>query len=856
MAYGRHSDEMIQEAIEYGERNAEVIRLVERHCAHARVEIVGGIGLVEQQTALPIGTRAMRCEHAEDHGFAGMDFGRVAVNFYNKNCVGCPHHEPVAGPPDLASFVVELDEAAESRRGVEERERGARLQEYETRAKQRRLAAQDESYATRGLLLKLDLVDAENPDDTVARQIVESARGVPDMFTRRAVEILFDTAETTRSRRLVEALRWLAHHGRAPVPRVVELALRILSETPMTEAAHVLLDYRNALDVADVAPVHRSLIRLAGRVGHYSIAEPAPMLMAAAIDLAGVLHAMHEMLESDSDYIRGLAASAAGRLIEQDIEVVPVLCRAVANALRQLGAIHRLGSNDTSDGAIERTLSVALTVAPEAARDAIESAARGLDGDARVALFAAYDDVLRSRLSREEVPPKAGDIVVRATLQRLAGDWGTEAAQRASNTLELCAKYHPHLLVPHVDAIVGALLDEIRRPVDRYHPILDLSPHPNVLRALESQSEEIAHNRRLYDLREALGQVVVVAPSEVGEHIFTLLDAPDIDVAEANETKALAIRLIGPVGRHPSLTSRALPHLYSGLLSSDNLRRAYAIEAWEEMAHPRDRRLPMELDVLLQPLLADRYVIVHKAMIKALRDGLPVPRDQALEVALMLVRYANHYGDDKDDFGETAYQALEAARRVARLLDPQGYEFIIELVLATAAKLHPYKLGHLLRHRMDELVNRPRYADRLLDLLCSTDELTREEDHVDELVHVPSPVIAERAYRVEQAITKSLPDDPWHVHRYIEVLQLAGEWELAARITAKAEAAIPDTTENRRIRRQLGVVRAGAEFEAALARGDHANAESAAGQWTTALDAWEAADSEFDPLTDLKDLRL
>ena len=59
-----------------------------------------------------------------------------------------------------------------------------------------------------------------------------------------------------------------------------------------------------------------------------------------------------------------------------------------------------------------------MIISPKAARDAIESAAAGLDEDARVELFSAYDDVLRRKLSDPvPVPVETGEVVVRACLK-------------------------------------------------------------------------------------------------------------------------------------------------------------------------------------------------------------------------------------------------------------------------------------------------------------------------------------------------------------------------------------------------------------------------------------------------------
>jgi len=48
-----------------GERNKEVAELIHNWCSHARVSNQGGVGLIAQQTGLPIGHFAMECDFAQ-----------------------------------------------------------------------------------------------------------------------------------------------------------------------------------------------------------------------------------------------------------------------------------------------------------------------------------------------------------------------------------------------------------------------------------------------------------------------------------------------------------------------------------------------------------------------------------------------------------------------------------------------------------------------------------------------------------------------------------------------------------------------------------------------------------------------
>ena len=99
----------IQQAIEIGEQNRRTVELVQNWCAHARIEKMGGVGLIEAETGLPIGHHAMKCDYASAAGFASWDLRQAALDFYDRNCIDCKHCRP-AGFPSLAVLVKERDD--------------------------------------------------------------------------------------------------------------------------------------------------------------------------------------------------------------------------------------------------------------------------------------------------------------------------------------------------------------------------------------------------------------------------------------------------------------------------------------------------------------------------------------------------------------------------------------------------------------------------------------------------------------------------------------------------------------------------------------------------------------------------
>ena len=97
-------------AIAMGEANRRTLELVQNWCAHLTIEKQGGGGMVEQFTTLPIGPRSLSCPHAAAPGLSGSDLRFLAVDFYDRNCVGCAHRKPV-GFPNLSGLIHERDTA-------------------------------------------------------------------------------------------------------------------------------------------------------------------------------------------------------------------------------------------------------------------------------------------------------------------------------------------------------------------------------------------------------------------------------------------------------------------------------------------------------------------------------------------------------------------------------------------------------------------------------------------------------------------------------------------------------------------------------------------------------------------------
>jgi len=113
-------DPSISRAIEIGAKNQQTLTLVKNWCAHARIQKIGGTGMIEQMTGHPIGHHAMVCDFAPAGGMATWDLADAALHFYDQNCAACQHRKPVR-LPNLATLLAERDAALQAQ-GQRERD--------------------------------------------------------------------------------------------------------------------------------------------------------------------------------------------------------------------------------------------------------------------------------------------------------------------------------------------------------------------------------------------------------------------------------------------------------------------------------------------------------------------------------------------------------------------------------------------------------------------------------------------------------------------------------------------------------------------------------------------------------------
>ncbi len=130
-------------------------------------------------------------------GFVALD---LAVEFYQANCVGCPHRDGTGELPNLVTFVAARDADDEHRRQEAQHRETERAARHVRRRERRRRSVAGEGYVVRDLAGVLDRLDADRLRDrppteaetAAARELIEAARHAPELFGRPLVESIGD----------------------------------------------------------------------------------------------------------------------------------------------------------------------------------------------------------------------------------------------------------------------------------------------------------------------------------------------------------------------------------------------------------------------------------------------------------------------------------------------------------------------------------------------------------------------------------------------------------------------------------------------------------------------------------------
>ena len=620
-----------------GKANAEAIELTRRHCRHARIEIVGGNSPVGSMLGLPMGLLEVRCEHAPPPRVQGHQALELAIDFYEANCIGCPYRD---GTRRAAQPGHRGRQASPPRRRRARRRR-SRLRTIGPGVINSAASAAASFSAGEGHVVR-DLAERPGPhrpcrpphrvdpspdEARAARQVIDAARGAPELFRPVLIDSLLELAADTADATAFEALWFLVRSGHCPPRRALEAALIVLKRYRSVDAGKLLALVEPDLRSEDMPDVLDQLIALASDEdsGPWHLpSAPDGLIAASLVDLPAVTERIIQRLNSDDDWTRECAADAARVLLALDATRVVALGQPLAASVR--------GADSGYDGYPHPTSS-ALRALAEAWRGEPELTRRIVEAEAAEASQEARDQLARVPwfLQRFREPWDASAAATAEAMsfivRRAGGDWGEEAASHASDHLANLARDIPEAVAEHVDGMLGAIL-ALCAPEPAVLPPAEQGEAAMVA-ALERESLRIRRNASRRHLAQAIGRCASANPEQVLTSVQALFSATTGDESQDRAVRTTMLDVLEEAVS-PETLRDILPVTYTALLHRDQSVRSGGIDLWVACARVADA-LPAELSELAIPLLEDRYVIVHKRMLAQMRQlSFPAgPRAQA-----------------------------------------------------------------------------------------------------------------------------------------------------------------------------------------------------------------------------------
>jgi hypothetical protein len=286
----------------------------------------------------------------------------------------------------------------------------------------------------------------------------------------------------------------------------------------------------------------------------------------------------------------------------------------------------------------------------------------------------------------------------------------------------------------------------------------------------------------------------------------------------------------------PEGLNSMLPTLYSTMVGNCVLSRAAAARVLGELNQRGLDNLPQLVYEAFAALVADPYIAVHKAAVKAL-EHLQFSADVEKRVQAALSAWITAYAqaDGRPDlFG------LKCIRIYwHRYPKTKGKAILSSLYLKSLRCQLPYEIVKKLRWLPPELLNDGDVAALTIPLIS---DASLSEHQVDDVLDAlsrlgPETLRLHASQLAEQVNTDSL--HPYVATRSAEILTRAGAWREAAQVTESTYQRVPDTTQHRPLKLRANLWRVATKFEETLARGDLNQISDLAAEWRATEDQIE-----------------
>jgi hypothetical protein len=825
----------IEQAIAMGGSAQRTIELVLNWCAHVRVQKVGGMGLIERQTGLPIGPHSLTCPHASAPGIAAADLGAVALDFHDRNCAGCSNRKPVR-LPNLSILLAKraADRAAEAAETAHrEAEHAAKLS---ARNAARQILRANLEPPSSDVVDQIEELDRSR-NLTHADRLLKTAELAPEVFTPTLLNYAFGLLESREIWFDGAGLRLLKALKADPV-RLTRCALLCLSRHSAIEtAAVILLGNLQLVDKALIAGAIPALIWLASQRSTLMLGDgdrrrriTAPLLRLYKVFPKVTESAIAGLLDRPDTNAISAAARGIAVLARRD-SALPV--RYARTLTSKLVRDHRLLNADEFDGGdgeivseVRQALALAFEAAPVEVDKQLGAFLEGASEDGEARAFSLYREVLRPVQFDNREVTEAARIALKRVIWHSSRTERLEVLKEIQNIISGRPWRLSRLAAEEVEGLLGSaiLLDDKLGRLDVPSPLHD----PTGSAGLERYNRQIV----LEQLREGLVFWAAAGAGETPLAARTYCEVLGSLPTEGRDTlKNDMVRHLNQLMGTTDGLNAALPHLYVAMVGTSVKLRASAAYAIGELGVRQQDNMPSLVFEAFTALLMDPYKAVHMMAVHALpRLHLPDSFGAQVRLAIfvLILTYGNAH-DGKDD----RFLADCLRLYIDQFAKPEEFDAKFgEWVLSLLLKIEPYVVAHHIV-RFGRVL---RTHDRLIELMA---RLTLDDNawqiHGDAIGRAfgELPVnVVQRQVKVLEGLAHS----PKVQHRrvcgfFIELFTRARCWDAAGRLAQSVVEAIPDDTWNRPRRLVAQQMRVAADFEAALAAGALDRVSALSGEW-------------------------
>lgn len=838
------------EAIEAGKRNLEATRLLKNWCFHAEFARSGGRGMIEAATGLPIGHMGVQCKFSKNNSMFCWLLEDAIYDFYQNNCKGCKDRVPI-GFPNIVSFVSAREESAEKRK----RERDAeetklyqkRINRHQERANLRPELTLEETFVF-DLLDDLDSEDIAK-DDPRLEQLANLA---PETFTRKVIEHLLlallgehlpysDHAAKALHRaplelveKLLVAVYLVNHHDTSPT--VIDTILTNADKLSKEDLTSILHHFTY---IAVGPPPEMHFLG----VGQF-MPDSAPiqaLFPKRRSDICAIVNSL--IIDADRQkMVAALKIIIATNSDELLLLHVGSICSMLVNRKR-LFPRERKGSSVLYY--LREAASKCFNRFPDETNRFIESLPVDNNDTGKEEIQLIYRSAMRHHY-REQVQI--------GTAQRIAFKkllWS--AMERPEDTMDDGAQFFRHssneyaqLAVEHFDELIGAaaVLSERYEQIDRE---LKLERIETMLDRMTNSNKRTS----IDSLQNALIEWAAIGAKSKGR------EGVDQFMELYRKLPKTQPQIRGNMIVHASKLLTGIESLnlilsdwYSALMDENQIVRAQAARAWEDVPYDLMENFPDLFFESFSVLLTDPYVIVHKTAVRSLRQR-PFPEDKRILIKSQLWNLIIYYSQEskQNDF---VVDCIDTFALLFLSSDERNKK--IDLVLSgILLNLEGSALYHAVDRLSYNFISSPSFIKVAIKSI--QDDYTRSisiDDCVSVILRTPRNELLHCVDDIQKALKGLLPFKPDNFYEalvYAYALTRTEKSVVLSECFKELISSIPLEDRNEQWRLEASLVATASDIEHAIASGG-APAELIE-KWSTFLSGLEKENEERAKLRDI-----